>query len=320
MDLTKFGNLQNIIASLGADPVDVELNKVLLGDGIDVDPNQVVVGETGLFYLDPRGVVTRVLLYIVNKNIGWHKGDKGKNIRNMVALKDFDNSDLVVACHKYHILNCSTLEQAHIHGWKDKYKAAKRLDGTFFYRFLDHQTVLQEVRNQPLDVCGNCLRLLNQMTDNQYIKKGFVPDNFFSLSLEGLNKGVEVNPDCPPPPNIYAPDWQDISVKYRKMKGYQCEGENCPHRDLSAKNLRQYLHCHHVDREKQHNTFFNLKSLCVYCHSKQPQHGHMQNSNHLTKYLFQIGRAIKSCPSCNKQLLTEINKTNKCPSCGGEFK
>ena len=188
MDLTKFSELKQIISRLGADPVEVELEKALNGEGIDLDhPERVAACETGLYYIDPRGIVSRALLYIVDKNIGWHKGDKGREAKKLVASKDFNNPTLVKMCHKYHILNCSTLEQAQIHNWKDKYKAAKRLDGTFFYRFLDHQVVLEEVKEQGLEVSGNCLRLLNGLTKGKFIKHDFTSGAFFDFDLSGIN-------------------------------------------------------------------------------------------------------------------------------------
>jgi len=320
MDLTKFRKLKEIVALLGADPVEAALVRDLAGEGVDLDhPERIIVGQTGLYYVDPSGLVTRVLLYIVDANIAWQKGRIRQRIRNMISQKDFDNPDLVNICHKYHILNCATQKQAQIEGWSGKYKAAQRLNGTFFYRFLDGENVLEEVKEQHLDVCGHCLRLLNDITGKQYEKKGFTPDIFFSLNLSFI-KRPQVNPHSPPPPNIYPPDWNDISARYRKIKSYQCEGEKCPHPDLSATHLRQYLHCHHIDREKQHSTFFNLKALCVYCHAKQPQHGHMKNSKQIKEYLLKIERAIKPCPSCSKKLLITINKANRCPSCGMEFR
>ena len=119
MDFTKFRKLQDIIVSLGADPVDIELHKALTDKGIVLDdPERIVVGETGLFYIDPRGTVTRVLLYIVDKNIEWHKGDEGNNIRKILSQKDFGNPELLKTCHKYHFLNCITQEKAQTEGWR----------------------------------------------------------------------------------------------------------------------------------------------------------------------------------------------------------
>jgi len=289
MDITKFRELRAIVAQLGADPVVAKLDKALKGDGLDLDhPERIIVGETGLFLLNDRGV-TRALFYIVNKNIRWGRRATAEKIRKIILQKQFQNTELVKSCHRYHILNCDTLKKAQAEGWRSKYHAANRIDGTFFYRFLDRESILAESKNQQLHVCGNCLKLLSELTGEPYSRSQFLPGAFFDLDLGGLISSNEVDPNCPPAANIYGSDWREISSRYKAMKNYQCEGDDCPHPDLSPSNLKRYLHCHHVDRDKQHTTFFNLRALCVYCHAKQPQHSHMQNSPDLKKYLDLIG-------------------------------
>lgn len=291
MKLTRFRELQAIIARFGADPAIAELDKALKDEGIDLSdhPERVVVGDTGLFLIDPRGKVTRTLLYIVNKNIRWGKRRSAEKIRQLVIQAQFQNKELINSCHKYHILNCDTLQRAQAEGWRSKYHAANRTDGTFFYRFHDRETILAESKNQQLHVCGNCLKLLSELTGENYSRDKFLPDTFFELDLGSLIASKVVDPNCPPAANVYGSDWPEISNRYKSIKGYQCEGVDCPHPDLSLPNLRKYLHCHHVDRDKQHNTFFNLKALCIYCHSRQPQHSHMQHSKELQQYIELIG-------------------------------
>jgi len=290
MEITKFKRLQLVIARLGADPVVAELDKRLQGEGISLDhPERVIVGKTGLYYIDPRGKIVRALLYIVNRNIKWGISFIVEKTKQMVLDGQFQNPELIESCHKYHILNCDTLIKAQAEGWQSKYHAANRRDGTFFYRFLDGEVILAESKKQHLLICRNCLKLLSELTRRRYSRDRFSPGDFFSLDIGGLFSHRVVDPNCPPAADVYGPDWPEISERYKAMKGYKCEGESCPHQDLSSPNLKRYLHCHHIDRDKGHNTFFNLKALCIYCHAQQPQHSHVRSSPDYKKYMKLIG-------------------------------
>ena len=100
--------------------------------------------------------------------------------------------------------------------------------------------------------------------------KTFFPDDFLAVHASGIRKSGKYADVCPP--NIYPPDWDKISAKYRASVNYQCEENGCPFPDLSGTQLSRYLHTHHVSLDKTNNEYANLKALCIYCHAKQPGH------------------------------------------------
>jgi len=70
MNFTKFERLKHEIARLGAKPIVAKLDKELLGEGVDLDnPEQVVTCEGGVYYIDPSGVVAKVILHMVEMPI-----------------------------------------------------------------------------------------------------------------------------------------------------------------------------------------------------------------------------------------------------------
>ena len=93
-------------------------------------------------------------------------------------------------------------------------------------------------------------------------------------------------------PNCYQQDWNKIAAEYKKKVNYQCEDPLCRFSDLSNSAMRRYLHCHHVNMDKTDNNFSNLKAFCLECHAKQPNHGHMQNSQY-RKYVELVDRSLK---------------------------
>lgn len=63
----------------------------------------------------------------------------------------------------------------------------------------------------------------------------------------------------------YTRDWDDISREYREKHDYTCE--RCGLKITDA-YYRQYIHCHHKDKNKLNNKESNLECLCMRCHSQ----------------------------------------------------
>ncbi len=285
MKFTKFEKLSYIIAQLGAPPVIANLEKQLLGEGIPVEPNKerIVIGQNGIFHIDPSGILTKVIIHIVDKNINLRYALK---IKQHVEKNEFESPDLIKDLHKYHLVNCTTIERAEREGWrKEKYRMSRKHDGTFYYRFIEDNSIVSEQSNQKLLACKNCLKEINNLLNKHYTTSDFDLNNFLSSDLQithGLPKEGNYSDMCAP--NIYQSDWSEISKKYRALIGYQCENPACPFPDLSESIYHQFLHTHHVSQDKSNSNYSNLRALCIYCHSNQANHEQMKSTSDYIRY------------------------------------
>ncbi len=279
MELTKFEKLLEAIERLGANPAIARLAEQLSSGKQDLDPKNIVVGDGGIYYLDEHGILTKIMVHIVDKNINYM--DRNQD------LKDLDDRDFVSQLHKYHFTNCGTMQRADNQGWRDKYKMSRKSDGTFYYRFINNFKVLRTNESQRLEPCLNCITKINKQLPfkSHYKKKNFKPSTFFSDEMRdhGLLKG-EYSDANDSDPNRYQDDWKKISKKYKTLQNYQCEGENCKHPNLSDKDLQRFLHCHHLNFNKANSDFSNLKALCVHCHAEQAQHGQIKKNSDYQEY------------------------------------
>jgi hypothetical protein len=136
--------------------------------------------------------------------------------------------------------------------------------------------------NDQLKVCKNCL---NQINDNSYRKlekekklgiwNNFNYYDFFEdLQVQHLAR-LNFDDYRTSRKNIYPKDFNITSKKYRERINWKCEECNI---DLSDKSFRKYLHTHHKNAQKADNSIFNLKALCIECHSNKPKHEFIKNS------------------------------------------
>lgn len=278
-----------MVEALGASQVVANLEKIFLGEGMDIDdPSRVVTGGSGVYFISPEGILTKVIVHIVDKPINDRYALK---LSQLVKAGMFEAEELIEQSHKYHLVKCKTIERADTEGWKIKYKMSRRHNGRFFYRYIDRSKIIMR-DNQKLHVCKNCLSVVNVLTHENYTVDNFEPDYFLDetmLSAHGLPSSGEIADYCAP--NIYASDWNQISLTYRKLVNFQCEDPNCPMPDLSDRRFHQFLHTHHVSQDKTNNNYLNLKALCIYCHAKQPNHGQVKHSPAYNEYI-QLRRVI----------------------------
>jgi len=287
MSYSSFEDLKQAILRLGARPVVANLDKELLGSGLDIEsPEQVVVCDGGVYFVDPTGVVVKVILYIVDKKVD---SKYSRGLDELVKNGDFDAEGLIKASHKFHLLKCKTIERAESEGWSAKYKMSRRVSGAFYYRFIEGNKVIKVNEHQILQPCMNCVNEINSFPDANFnfTRSSFNLKTYFdhaSYKPRALNKAPLA---CDSVPSLYQADWSKISTCYRKLKKYKCEGENCPSPDLSTN--KQFLHTHHVNMDKSNSGYSNLKALCLYCHANQPNHGHMKSTPEYKKYLSILG-------------------------------
>lgn len=273
MKITKFLKLTEVVLSLGADPSILKLDANLKSGEIDVDHERLIYGDTGVYYLREDGVLTKVLVHIVDKSIRYVPE---KLLAEAEISNDFNCPDLVQSFHKYHILGCSTLEQAKSQGWRDKYKMSNNINGTFMYRLIEDNLVKIKLKNQKLNCCKNCIKQYELKTNQKFSLEEFMSEGV-SLTLNANE--FESSSDASP--NIYSNDWNQISKKYKDDKNWICEGCGI---DCSSNELKRYLHCHHKNMDKSNNRYINLEALCVKCHSQQPGHSHMSKSLDLVSF------------------------------------
>ena len=69
----------------------------------------------------------------------------------------------------------------------------------------------------------------------------------------------------------YSSNWSWISRDFKMGVNWTCQ--QC-HLYLGAKENRNLLHVHHMNRNPSDNSKSNLIALCVQCHSSQPGSGH----------------------------------------------
>lgn len=286
MLFTNFAKLKLVVSEFGANPIVAELNKRLTEKGISVDDHadQVVIGENGIYYVDPAGELTKVIIHIIDNNVN---SKYARGLKEAVQKGDFESAYVLEKVHKYHLTNCNTIERAEKEGWrKHRYHMSRNQDGHFFYRYIENNSVLIEKPDQLMYACKNCLSELGRVTGKIYKRETFDLEGFLSSSFKdmlGLEKTEKYANDCAP--NVYQKDWDKISKTYRSLKGYQCEDPSCPSPDLSEQKYRKFLHVHHVSFDKTNNNYSNLKSLCIYCHSNQPNHVHVRDLPDYKRYI-----------------------------------
>jgi len=285
MNITRFRGLLHEVKKLGADQAVAKLRRELGTGRADLKPENLVCGKNGLYNIE-HNTLSRVILHICDKNI--YGRYFPEELRTRIDTHQFDDPRLVKRIHRYHIINCQTLQRAYREGWRDKYKRTQRMDERFFYRFTSFDNVMATNSDQRLLVCGNCLAELNernqahpQLSRETFTLKLFFSDKFADAWLKDESAGVDIGSI----PSVYGPDWPLIATRYKELVKYQCEGENCESPNLSPRTLRKFLHCHHVNRDKQDTNYSNLKALCILCHAREPGHEQIKSHPDHARYL-----------------------------------
>lgn len=176
---------------------------------------------------------------------------------------------------RFHLTNCSTIEDMRSKGRYKRYVATNNTSGKFQVIGSTSNTIDKADRLAKLVVCQNCLKKLNYkgyLTEprrSKDILENFDIDSFFA----GYSTVFEPKPFDLPSHSHYPSNWKDISRKYRSSKNYRCE--KCR---LSLKQNQSLLHSHHKNGNKYECDESNLQALCEDCHRKMPFHEHMPMS------------------------------------------
>lgn len=223
------------------DTEDVKIGEQLIDSAIPVSKSEIA-GEAGTL-LQYKG--RKICAYI----------------RDQRATIDFYNQ---TSNYRYHLCNCGTLQKMTNIGREHRYLATQRSDGLFEAHDLTVDPISSGLVRMKL--CQNCIQILKQkgmysqpFSLKEYYKK------YDSYTPKTIRKVEEVRKK-----QTYSPNQKEISKEYRKANNYKCQ--IC---SVDCTQLTGLLHLHHVDGNPSNNDRFNLKVLCVDCHSKQPLHQHM---------------------------------------------
>ena len=242
--------------------------KILQGIGLDVSLDEVIADKYGS--LEYNGV--KVVLYIRDQQTNIHyEGTSGTGYR-------------------YHVADCQTLENMRKAKRYERYVVTKRKDGKFLVNLINYGDLEKKQKVLVLKICKNCLKKLNYKKYNETTSdsKNFIWENF-SLEeyFQEYDTKVSIYPkhdEYTAPINIYSDNFDEISKSFRELKSWKCEkcGVNLTHH-------KKLLHAHHIDGNKSNNLIFNLKALCIHCHSEEEGHSQLKNS---PDYAYFIGQQI----------------------------
>ena len=253
--LTQFEELWKSVNKYNIHKItNTEIKEFEKGQGIDITPNDIFHTTDGeLFTILTDGSIRKTMIHIVD--ISFYKKDWGEP--------------------RFHIYQCEKIEEMIERGRRHRYRASSRMDGKL------HLIKGKEEWNSFLEICSHCLKLYNERFKQEKTKKSFIIADYINKPIQ--HSGFqEIKWDICTIPNTYAGNWSKISKKRKEMCNYVCE--KC-HEDLSRKNLKRFLHTHHIDANKQNNTLGNLKVLCIKCHAEEYNHGHIKNTIQYEEYL-----------------------------------
>lgn len=275
IQLTEFQELRDVIEQLGISEFAYELEKKLNSGNFELEKeniNDLVLCDNGIYHVK-NGILTKVILHIAD--INFHFIQRNPGAFNALQSEDFSNMELVEAIHRYHFTNCDVLQRMFRENRQQRYHLSKRIDGLFYYSYIENNKVTRKNSDQKLFACMPCLKNLRSITGEGYDRETFEISEIYNNPSTSANDLLQDNGytlDCDAVPNIYTKDWPKIREREKKNKGYKCQ--ECD-RDFSNQQDSHELHCHHIDSNKTNNRSSNLQVLCANCHEKH--HPHMRN-------------------------------------------
>ncbi len=248
-----YGSLTVLVAA--GRLTELELEKLTSPNGLDISGDELTILPDGtLAYKN-----SRVILYIRDVTV-------------------YGNQEIQP---RFHLANCTTLQQMRERKRFDRYVVSTRTDGRFNLNLINAGTARTEL--YELSVCQNCLNLLNfdgfvmrlpQRKRIDFVRL-FKIDRFFEKYPRSLHSQTPKYNSDNAPLDRYSDDFEAISRKIRNSSEWRCQrcGIN-----LSAPANRKWLHVHHINGLKYDNDRENLEAICIGCHAEEPNHGHIKNS------------------------------------------
>lgn len=203
-----------------------------------INKGQLKVTEEGIYVIGPGDEKQQVFLY----KRDYHLEKYGKP--------------------RFHICRCEKIEEfISSGGFREHYVRAN--SDPVPVKDMDNGLREEEVDELPL--CKYCL--------NKISEYGRITSTEF-VELLKQARGTEEVPEVQEVDIFgYTRDWDDISRKYREKHDYTCE--RCGLK-ITDTYYRQFIHCHHKDKNKLNNRESNLECLCMRCHSEVDEY-HLKN-------------------------------------------
>ena len=255
MKITQFGELRYAVNKIGIDIIAKTEVKKFESEGLDTDLPDIYSGSgEELYTVLKDGTIRKVIVHICDIS----------NYREDWSLP------------KFHIFECSTLEDMRKAKRGHRYKKTSRNDGKFWM-------IKKTSRGySKLDICGNCLTLYRKFYGGYVSKIDFDLKKYVEKPIIHIQPSITDQKDMAVIPQKYSKDWSRISKERKEYCKWICQ--NC-YLDLSERNLRQYLHTHHIDANIENNTHENLKVLCIKCHAEEFEHEHIKTKQEYKDFI-----------------------------------
>ena len=223
------------------------------GEGLDRDLSDIFATNNKELFIISDGLIKKSVIHIVD--ISFWRDNWGYP--------------------KFHIYRCETIKEMQSKEKIHRYKASKGVNNEFYLVKKDKQW------KETLELCSYCLNKYNSQCNTNKIKQDFSIKEWIEKPMSG-SELPELELDIYTIPNRYTEEWSNISYKRKEQANYTCQA--CE-KDFSNKECKGFLHTHHVDANKRNNTRENLRVLCIECHCKEHNHGHMKQSSNYKEWL-----------------------------------
>ena len=204
----------------------------------------------------------------------------------------------------FHFMRCRTVRDDEATGWIKAYRFTGSTSGVFEVWNGKGEFVGDKQRLKPCHHClaewdgGNGWMGYSTASDEEkrHIKDSFSIREFFRHCQHQEHRPHELDELCQLAEdstvwfgagvdNAYPSNWPEISSMYRIAHGYRCEQCGL---DMSAyPNLAVV---HHVNGSHPEVGPDNMKVLCVWCHSKQPNH---EQTVKMDRYTLKLLRKLR---------------------------